>query len=310
MNLNFYIKSKALKDYYLLNDYEITPLQAAYVIFKRNYKSYKNRQDDLMHLIQNTEDFKIDAPVEGVDTFHELLFRFIKLENQLYEEFKMDDQNAVFVLYSREEQVEGYQDIYLGAYKHYADCIKMLIEYSSEEVPLLRDFRGIVVSYKLIYGKDEFVIRKQWFDHIEHYAEEYIDKNLVLDIWNNCESELDEIRRYFYNGNYNNDDVVHYDFLFPFKRGDILKSYDFPKDTIVFGNYIDLETDVKGYRVTPEGKIFEVTYLNPFEFEYAGSSDSERITIAEALSNIITDKFDICDFLSVYDRERMLFKAM
>ena len=297
MNLNHFIPSKTIRDYYSSINYEITPLHAAQVIYMNYYKSYKDRHIDWFNLIHNSSDVKLKEPVIGVNSLHSLLIKFISLDNKQYDDFITYDPDSVYILLCTEGDGENYHTYYEGNYRYIKDCLNDLINLLDGEISLDLEYSELLRKISiLVPKKDQYIIQKHKIHDAERFMEIYISNNLGVNYFNNIVTENDEILEFFYG--------MKFYFPIPFRKGEILNSIRNPENKYIFKGCMKNKMDVKCYCIYENGEISEWT-CNPFLLE----SDNNKYdvhSIPGAFSRYIKKKISIVDFLNAYDAHRKM----
>lgn len=298
MNLNNFIPSKTIRNYYSSINYEITPLHAAHVIYMNYYNSYRDRHIDWFNLIQNSSDVKLNEPVIGLTSLHSLLIKFISLDNKQYDDFITYDPDSVYILLCTEGDGENYHTYYEGTYIHIEECLSDLIDILNGDISSDLEYSEFLrrISF-LVPKKDQYIIQKHKIDDAERFMEIYISNNLGVNYFNNnIVPENDEIREFFYG--------MKFYFPIPFRKGEILNSIRNPENKYIFKGRIKNKKDVKCYCIYENGKISEWT-CNPFLLE-SDNNKFDADSIPGAFSRYIQKKTSIVDFLDIYDTNRKM----
>ncbi len=102
MNRELYefIDSKAIREHLIKINYEFKPMEAALVIYQSKNKNLKEKHNAYGWIIENTGDFKIESRnIEKEIMFHELLKRYIAIENGILEDIMKQDEDSVYTYY-------------------------------------------------------------------------------------------------------------------------------------------------------------------------------------------------------------------
>lgn len=303
MNLNKYVPSKGIREYYDKIGYELSVEQAAYAIYSNRYADDSEQCRDLRELIDNTDDVALKKPINGAKTLHALLYNYASYKENMISEYRTSGADSVYVM----SVIKNYNTISLEVYDSLSRCEDAIKRYdqgcciSDDEVTeQLKEYVSVTSNWDTDY--DDIIIKKQWLDDPDHYTTGYLMNGVeAINLWSHLVSPLKESEKYLKS--------LYKGIPFPFTTGDILEEWDGIKwwGNFVFVKNTEYESglmmNIEGYWVKKDGRIKKIKLLNPFCMDYCTCMDKVRpLTIS--LSDCINGNMDIGDFLNVYDEAR------
>ncbi len=297
MNMNRFVPSEYIREFYDEIGFEMSAEQAAYVIFSNEYSMIEDKWTAWQSLIDSTDDIRLKERVNGAYTLHELLLNYIEHEKDELQLFTEKSSNAVYILYS---MGRGIGDS-LGIYGSFYDCVQDAERYTLYDKIDDEEIWVLGKKYKCVVGgwpKEEYkdlYIRKQWYGDKNRHMMGFFGNGPVLSsISNNCRSPYNDTERFLRS--------KHKGIIFPFKKGDILKRWNGYEwiGEYVFSHYSD--SSVYCYTIRDDGAIRSRIMCNPFCLSVF--SDNVQ-TITHSLSEHVKGERDLADFLEDYDEQRI-----
>lgn len=317
MTYNKFIKSRTVKSYFKEISYELSALEAVYVVSTNYYKSYQVERETWMDLIDCLPDTESETEEHGDNRLKLVIQKYLASRDKELIDFKKNTPDSMYLLFGSEDNSIVFDDSsFIGMYSQYDDCIKMIKECSLEKSDD-RTFDDRYISNFLPWY-NRYGIQKQWVNEHNRYMTLYLDaEGVVESLWNNVQNPENKLR-----------DIYSQDFEFPlpFKRGDIVKyrtdRID-PGGVLIFNGYIEKDNSRSNdmnknriysecLKVTESGRIHPIQLVNVLELDICVEKDprTKSDKLGKALSQYLKNEIDFVEFLRIYDYVQALIDVL
>lgn len=94
-----FINSKDIRNYLKKINYEFTPIEIAWLIWRCEHITLKEKQNAWQEMIDTMPDLPVDCSFQKINSLHTFLKDTIALENKMIDDFYKDEKDAVYYFY-------------------------------------------------------------------------------------------------------------------------------------------------------------------------------------------------------------------
>lgn len=312
MNIYEFINSKAIRNHLKDINYELTPMEAAFVVWQSKTHTMKQKHEGFQYIIDNMPDCPIEQkPWSAVElnwtiehnTLHKMLKRFMEVEYEIIGAVKKDEDNALYSVRAVYEDFDYEEDERF--FTSYEKCLKAANSLDDCE------------AYPFYY----YEITKRWTDDKKA---RYISMKVLMDgeILSVSDENCTFIKDFRMLGAFED---MWFQFPVPFKKGDIVynekKGYvgyspygtePFVLEGVCYDMWTEKQVQSKkergdltdmtayGYFQNENGEVFYECMHDYFSLDYYPKKLEGKQRILTALSNHLKGKISVDLLMNAY----------